>query len=133
MCRVRVIGCLTPEISSNKSAQSSQAKHSSQPSRRSRTFQTTQPRLNPQGTMSSADRPGLGFVVGLRGGLACVPYGMYTAPGGLPNGRGPYEFDMDGVVFILPTRALGIVGGPNTKRGPKLERAKPPTERPEYA
>ena len=30
---------------------------------------------------------------------------------------------MDGFVFILPTLAIGIVGGPNTKRGPKLEHA----------
>ena len=37
-------------------------------------------------------------------------------------------FDMVGSVSTLPNLALGIVGGPNTKRPPKLEYAKPPTE-----
>ena len=128
MCRVRVIGCLTPNISSNKSSQSSQANHSSHPSRRIRSCQTTQSVINHQGPMSSADRPGLGCVFGLRGGFACVSYGMYTASGGLPNGRVPYEFDMDGFVFTLPNLALWIVGGSKTKRGHKLEHANPQTE-----
>ena len=85
------------------------------------------------GPMSSADRPGLGFALWLRGGIACVPYGMYTAPGGLPNGGPPYEFDMNEFVFILPTLALGIVGGPNTKQGPKLEHATHRQNQLEYA
>ena len=84
--------------------------------------------------MSSADRPGLGCTSWLRSGFACVPYGMYTAPGGLPNGRAPCEIDMDEFVFNPPpTLALGIVGGLNTKRGPKLEHATHRQNQLEYA
>ena len=106
MSRVRVIGCLTPKLAANKSPQSSQ------PGLRRRTFQTIQYMANSQGPMASSDRHGLGCVFCLRGGFACVSYGMYTASGGIPNARGPYGFEMDGSVFILPNLAIGIVWGP---------------------
>ena len=37
-------------------------------------------------------------------------------------------YDMVWFVFDPPNLALGIVGGPITKRGPKLGYEKPPTE-----
>ena len=53
---------------------------------------------------------------------------MYTASGGATKCAGSYGFDMDGCVFSLPNLDVGIVGDPDTKRRPKLEHAKPPTE-----
>ena len=74
------------------------------------------------GPVVSSDRPGLGFVFVLRGGIARASFGMYTAAGGATKWTDDrsYGFDMEGFVCILTNMALGLVGGPNTKRAPKL-------------
>ena len=60
MSTARAVGRLTPDVASKKAAHPSKANHSSNPSPRSHTAQTTHSMVNPQGRMDSSGRPGLG-------------------------------------------------------------------------